>query len=196
MDDKDEQPISDASKSIDDTEPFPLYLEQAKSSFSLNNTDTNYLQINVSEPLDHALTYVLIYRPHDAIEFIAIEFRNHLDFLIDWSRQKTQQVNKSELRPKNESDREKFIVNQQEEEQLTTIDENVSTPDERDEFREQIYRTEFKQSIHTHDTASGMDDDIRNNFDRNENHICHNDHLSTMAYFCQLKEKLIRCHDS
>ena len=71
MDHKDEQSISDASKSIDDTEPFPLHPVQVKSSFSLSNTDTNYLQINVSEPLDHALTYVLIYRPHDAIEFIA-----------------------------------------------------------------------------------------------------------------------------
>ena len=116
--------------------------------------------------------------------------------MIDWSRQKIQQTNKGQLRQKIESDHEKFIVNQQEDEQPTRTAENISTSDERDEFREQIYRTKFKQSIHTHDTASGMDDDIRNNFDRNEKRICHNDHLSTMAYFCQLKEKLIRCHDS
>ncbi|CAF1636167.1 unnamed protein product [Adineta ricciae] len=196
MDHEDEQPISDASKSIDDTESFRLHPEQVKSSFSLSNTDTNYLQINISESLDHALTYVLIYRPHDPIEFIAIGFRNHLDFLINWSRQKTQQENKSQLRIKNESDHGNFIVNQQEEEQPTKIEENVSTSDERDGLLEQIYRTKFQQSIHTHDTASGMDDDIRNNFDSNETRICHNDHLSTMAYFCQLKEKLIRCHDS
>lgn len=41
------------------------------SSPSFNNTHTNYLYVSIAEPLSHALSYVIIYRPDDAIELIA-----------------------------------------------------------------------------------------------------------------------------
>lgn len=62
--------IFDVSNSVD-TQIFALDSDQVKSSISYNNLCDNYLRENISESLSYALAYVIIYRPEDAIEFIA-----------------------------------------------------------------------------------------------------------------------------
>ncbi|UJR30588.1 hypothetical protein I4U23_018115 [Adineta vaga] len=205
MDFNDEHTIS-ISDSVVNTEPFRFDFEHVKSSTSLEITHTNYLQMNISEPLNQALIYVLIYQPHDAIEFIA-------NFLIDWSRRKTyqqliaQNTNiPCEKQNNSEEEQKKKLIFQYDKHVLTSYqgDWHVDprTDDEREplniifERKQEIYRPNIKQYIHTHDTASETDRDIRNNFDDNETHICHNDNLSSLTYFSQLKDKIIRCNES
>ncbi|CAF1401459.1 unnamed protein product [Rotaria sordida] len=76
--------VFDVSKSIN-TQNFTIDSDQINLSSSFNNNLSNhYLCLNIGEPLSYALAYVIIYRPEDAIEFIA-------NYLINWSRKKTRQ---------------------------------------------------------------------------------------------------------
>jgi len=75
MNSEDEHVVSDVfgvSNSVD-TQIFALDSDQLKSSLPYNNLCDNYLRENIGEPLSSALAYVIIYRPEDAIEFIASE---------------------------------------------------------------------------------------------------------------------------
>jgi hypothetical protein len=54
-----------------DTQTFALDSDQFQSSLSSDNTSNNYLHVTIGEPLSAALAHVIIYRPEDAIEFIA-----------------------------------------------------------------------------------------------------------------------------
>jgi len=54
-----------------DTQIFAIDSDQFQSSLSFNNTPNNYLHVTIGEPLSSALAHVIIYRPDDAIEFIA-----------------------------------------------------------------------------------------------------------------------------
>ena len=65
-----ESDVFDVANSID-TQIFAFDSDQLKPSLSFKNTCNNYLHVTISEPLSYALAYVIIYRPEDAIEFIA-----------------------------------------------------------------------------------------------------------------------------
>lgn len=70
---EDEQITSDVfniPNSID-TQIFALESDPFKSSISRNNSCNQYLRENIGEPLSYALTYAVMYRPEDPIEFIS-----------------------------------------------------------------------------------------------------------------------------
>jgi len=79
---------------------------------------------------------------------------------------------------------------------------NPRTDDEREpsnhfqEQKQQFHRTNIQQYIHTHDTASGFDDEMKSNQDNNRNRICHDSNLSSFTYFSKLKDKIIKCDES
>ena len=70
---EDEQMTSDAfniPNSID-TQIFALESDPFKSSISHSSSCDQYLRENIGEPLSCALTYAVMYRPEDPIEFIS-----------------------------------------------------------------------------------------------------------------------------
>ncbi len=66
------------------------------------------------------------------------------------------------------------------------------------EQKQQTHRTNTPQYIHTHDTASGFDDDdeMKSNQENNRSHICHDGNLSSFTYFSKLRDKIIKCDES
>jgi len=66
------------------------------------------------------------------------------------------------------------------------------------EQKQQTHRTNTAQYIHTHDTASGFDDDdeMKSNQENNRSHICHDGNLSSFTYFSKLRDKIIKCDES
>jgi hypothetical protein len=73
MNSEDEHIVSEAFEIPNsvDTQIFGLDSDQVQSSSSFDNTPNNYLHVTIGEPLSSALAHVIIYRPDDAIEFIA-----------------------------------------------------------------------------------------------------------------------------
>jgi len=65
------------------------------------------------------------------------------------------------------------------------------------EQKQQTHRTNISHYIHTHDTASGFDDDkMKSTQENNKSHICHDGNLSSFTYFSQLRDKIIKCDES
>ncbi len=69
MTSKDEHVTSDTFDILNYT--IALGSDHSKSLLSHHNLCDNYLRETISEPLINALTYVIIYRPEDPIEFIS-----------------------------------------------------------------------------------------------------------------------------
>jgi hypothetical protein len=63
-------------------------------------------------------------------------------------------------------------------------------------IHQQYHRTNTQQYIHTHDTASGFDDEMKNNRENNRSRICHDGNLSSFIYFSKLRDKIIKCDES
>jgi hypothetical protein len=63
------------------------------------------------------------------------------------------------------------------------------------EQKQQTHRTTIQQFTHTHDTASGFDDEMKSNQENNRSHICHDGNLSSFTYFSKLKDKIIKCDE-
>jgi hypothetical protein len=141
-----------------------------------------------------------------------------LDFLIDWSRKTTRQkvidhksnnilvqslVNKQE-----EKSSQHLLKECKEEELVFQSDKHLSSSDQDNshdkqessnyfqEQKQQTHRTNTQHYIHTHDTASGFDDQMKSNQENNRNHICQNDNLSSFTYFSKLRDKIIKCDES
>jgi hypothetical protein len=65
------------------------------------------------------------------------------------------------------------------------------------EQKQQPHRTNISHYIHTHDTASGFDDDkMKSTQENNKSHICHDGNLSSFTYFSKLRDKIIKCDES
>jgi hypothetical protein len=66
------------------------------------------------------------------------------------------------------------------------------------EQKQQTHRTNTLHYIHTHDTASGFDDndEMKSNQENNRSHICHDGNLSSFTYFSKLRDKIIKCDES
>ncbi|CAF2955755.1 unnamed protein product [Rotaria sp. Silwood2] len=231
MNSKDEPVTSDLvdlSKSVN-TQVFTVDSDQINISSSFNNSSTHYLCLSISEPLSYALAYVIIYRPEDAIEFIA-------NYLINWSRNKTrqklidQETNNILTSIKiyhqqclnNEQQKieaKRLLIERKKKQQHEIVFEynkrlftsykwdfyiNPRTDDEREplnyfekqQIYQQIHTTNIQSYIHTHDTASGFDDEMINNRENNKNRICHDGNLSSFTYLSKLKDKLIKCDES
>ena len=73
MNSEDEHVVSDIFDipTSDNSETFVLDSDYFQPSSFFNNSCDNYLRVSIGEPLGYALSYVIIYRPEDAIEFIA-----------------------------------------------------------------------------------------------------------------------------
>lgn len=65
--------------------------------------------------------------------------------------------------------------------------------------QQQTHPISTRQHIHLHDTASGLDvndDKIKTNQETNKTFsVCQDGHLSSFAYFSQVRNKLIECDD-
>lgn len=73
-----EENLSFELPQINDSQTFDIQNEltsqrssSSKSSLNFKDFSDDYLRMNVGLPLSLALTFVLLYRPDDAIEFLA-----------------------------------------------------------------------------------------------------------------------------
>lgn len=73
-----EENLSFELPQINDSQTFDIQSEvssqrssSSKSSLNFKHLSDDYLRMNVGLPLSLALTFVLLYRPDDAIEFLA-----------------------------------------------------------------------------------------------------------------------------
>ncbi|CAF0915498.1 unnamed protein product [Rotaria sp. Silwood1] len=66
---------------------------------------------------------------------------------------------------------------------------------EKQQIYQQIHTKNIQSYIHTHDTASGFDDEMMNNQENNKNRICHDGNLSSFTYLSKFKDKLIKCDE-
>ncbi|CAF1470615.1 unnamed protein product [Rotaria sordida] len=194
--------VFDVSKSIN-TQNFTIDSDQINLSSSFNNNLSNhYLCLNIGEPLSYALAYVIIYRPEDAIEFIA-------NYLINWSRKKTRQKlidqETNNILTSMEIYQQQCFINEQQkiEAKRLLIEHDEREPSnhfEKQQIYQQIPTTNIQSYIHIHDTASGFDDDdddeTVNNQENNKKRICHDDNLSSFSYLSKLKDRLMKCDEA
>jgi hypothetical protein len=68
--------------------------------------------------------------------------------------------------------------------------------DQKQQTHRSFHRTNAHHYIHTHETASGFDDEMKSNQENNRSHICHDGNLSSFTYFSKLKDKMIKCDES
>lgn len=136
------------------------------------------------------------------------------DLLIDWSRKSARQklIDHESKVPSSTNEQEandsKYLLKKSKEETASEADKHLSSSEQEDSRRvdereSSHYFPEQKQqapreNIHTHDTASGFDDnhdhaELQSN---RENNLCQNGNPSLATYFSKLRDKLIKCDES
>ncbi|CAF3618141.1 unnamed protein product [Rotaria sordida] len=181
--------VFDVSKSIN-TQNFTIDSDYINLSSSFNNNLSNhYLCLNIGEPLSYALAYVIIYRPEDAIEFIATK-----RLLIERKEKQQQEIIFEYNKRLFTSYQWDFYINPH-----TDDEREPSNHFEKQQIYQQIPTTNIQSYIHIHDTASGFDDDddeTVNNQENNKKRICHDDNLSSFSYLSKLKDRLMKCDEA
>jgi hypothetical protein len=65
--------------------------------------------------------------------------------------------------------------------------------EQKQQIHRQFYQANAQQHLHTHDTASGLDDQTESNRGKS---ICNDSNLSSFTYFSKLKDRIIQCDET